>query len=180
MKLAKLIKLRVSNSKFNSNSVDHDLILKLLDSAVYAPNHKMREPWRFIIFKNTGKDSFADKYLNSLNVEQKEKYEASVLKIFKAPMLLAFVMPTNQNMRDELEDMEAVATVIQNFLLLATEAGLATAWKTPMFSETDQFKEQLNLELGEIVIGLVMVGYSDMARDPKSRKKAVTLTTIYK
>ncbi len=180
MDLSQLIKSRVSNSNFNSNEVDHHLIIKLLDTAVYAPNHKMREPWRFIILHKEGKISFVEKYLNVLNDEKKEKYEPSVRKVFQAPTILAFVMPGNLNLHDELEDMEAVATVIQNFMLLTTEAGLATSLKTPAYIETDKFKEQLGLDLGEIIIGLVMIGYSDSPRSPKPRKSAASLTTLYK
>ncbi|MFH1693204.1 MAG: nitroreductase [Bacillota bacterium] len=179
MKLAKLIKLRVSNSKFNSNSVDHDLILKLLDSAVYAPNHKMREPWRFIILEEKGKDRFVHLYLESLNAEIREKIEPLIYKVFSSPTVVAFIMPPNANLRDEIEDMEAVAIVIQNFLLLATEAGLATSWKTPLYSETDLFKDQLGLSPRELVIGLVMVGYSDIILQPKLRKSASSVTTFY-
>lgn len=180
MNLSQIIKKRVSNSNFNEKKVDPQLLIKLLDTAVYAPNHKMREPWRFIILQEQGKEAFVEKYLNSLSVEQKEKYEPAILKVFKAPTVLAFIMPTNPSLHDELEDMEAVATVIQNYLLLATEAGLATSWKTPQYIETDKFKELLGLDLGEMIIGLVMTGYSDFVRDPKPRKSANSLTTIYK
>ncbi len=180
MSLSQIIKSRVSNSNFNDKQVDPKLLINLLDIAVYAPNHKMREPWRFIILQDEGKVAFVKKYLDALNEELREKYEAAVHKVFKAPTILAFVMPTNPNLHDELEDMEAVATVTQNFLLLATEAGLATSWKTPQYIETDTFKEHLGLSLGEIVIALVMTGYSDTGRDPKPRKSASSITTIYK
>ena len=179
MSLSKIIKTRVSNTNFNEKQVDSKLLIDLLDVAVYAPNHKMREPWRFIILQNDGKEKFVKKYLNALSNEQKDVFEPAVLKVFKAPTVLAFVMPTNQDLHDELEDMEAVATVIQNFMLLATEAGLATAWKTPKYIETDKFKEILDVNTDEIIIGLVMVGYSDFVRDPKPRKFAKDLTTIY-
>lgn len=180
MNLSQIIKSRVSNSNFNAKEVDSQLLINLLDIAVYAPNHKMREPWRFIILQNEGKDTFVEKYLIALNEEKKNRFEPSIRKIFQAPTILAFVMPTNSNLHDELEDMEAVATVIQNFMLLATEAGLATSWKTPQYSETDIFKEQLGLTSSEIIIGLVMIGYSDTIRDPKLRKSANSLTTLYK
>jgi len=179
MSISKIIKSRISNTNFNEKQVDSKLLIDLLDVAVYAPNHKMREPWRFIILQNKGKDAFVSKYIKELNDEQKEQFEPAINKVFKAPTVLAFVMPTNQDIHDELEDMEAVATVIQNFMLLATEAGLATAWKTPMYIETEKFKEVLGLSIKEIVIGLVMVGYSDFTRDPKPRKAAKDLTTIY-
>mgnify|MGYP000968827653 CR=1 FL=1 len=180
MELDKLIKSRVSNIKFNGRSVEKELVVKLLDTAVYAPNHKMREPWRFILLEGQGKKNFTDRYLEALNDELRMKTEPSIFKIFSAPIVVVVVMPKNHDLRDEIEDMEANAALIQNYMLLATEAGLATAWKTPMYSETELFKEIIGLTTEEIIIGLVMTGYSDIKIDAKPRKSASSLTTIYK
>ena len=180
MELEKIIKSRVSQIKFNSKKVETDLIINLLDTAVYAPNHKMREPWRFILLEGQGKNDFIERYLNLLNDELKDKTEPSVNKIFSAPLILVVVMPKNPNLRDEIEDMEANAALIQNYMLLATEAGLATAWKTPLYSETDLFKDLLGLSSEEIIIGIIMTGYSDIQAEPQPRKKASSLTTIYR
>ncbi len=180
MGLENLIKSRVSNIKFNTQKVENKLIIKFLDTAVYAPNHKMREPWRFILLEGKGKKKFIEQYLNSLSVELKRETEPSVLKIFSAPLVVVFVMPNNDDFRDEIEDMEANAALIQNFMLLATEAGLATAWNAPMYSESDLFKESIGLTNEELIIGLVMIGYSDVIVEPKPRKSAASLTTIYK
>ena len=180
MKLKDLIKSRVSNIRFNAKNVDTKLIIDLLDIAVYAPNHKMREPWRFILLEGKEKYAFSHQYLDALNEDVRIKTEPSVSKIFSAPLLVIVVMPKNRNFRDEIEDMEANAALIQNYMLLATEEGLATAWKTPLFSETDLFKEMIGVTSDEIIIGLIMTGYSDERIEAKPRKSAASLTTLYK
>jgi len=147
---------------------------------VYAPNHKMREPWRFILLEGKEKYAFSHQYLDALNEDVRIKTEPSVSKIFSAPLLVIVVMPKNRNFRDEIEDMEANAALIQNYMLLATEEGLATAWKTPLFSETDLFKEMIGVTSDEIIIGLIMTGYSDERIEAKPRKSAASLTTLYK
>lgn len=180
MKLSEIIKKRTSNSKFIDQPVDSNLLIELLETAVYAPNHKMREPWRFIIIENEHKKHFVDHYLNALNEEQKVQMEPLVNKLFSAPTVVAFVTPQNKDLRDGLEDLEAVAMLIQNFMLLATEAGLATSIKTPLYSESDKFKDILGLNPGEIIVGMVMVGYSDWDKPAKPRKSAASLTTFYR
>ncbi|MDX9691952.1 MAG: nitroreductase [Acholeplasmataceae bacterium] len=180
MKINELIKQRVSNGKFLDCEVSSDLIIELLNDAVYAPNHKMREPWRFIILKEEEKDLFVHRYLSELTDDKQNEVKPSLLKVFSAPMVLAVVMPTLKDMRDELEDLQANAAMIQNFLLLATESKLATFWKTPQYIESDKFKDILGVKPNEIVVALIMIGYSDQVPTPKKRKDVSSITTIYK
>ncbi len=180
MKLSDLIQKRVSINKFNEKKVNIDLIKELLDGAVYAPNHKMREPWRFVLLEGEGKKKFVSDYISQLSDLQKEESVQLLSKVFQAPFVVAFIMPVNKDFRDELEDLQAVAALIQNYLLLSTEANLSTSWKTPKYIESEVFKEVIGCQPNEIVVGLVMTGYSDMVVQPKPRKKSDVLVTVYK
>lgn len=180
MKLSDLIRQRVSIGKFLDDPVSIDLVISLLDDAVYAPNHKMREPWRFIIVEGDSKDLLIHRYLHELNDDQQNEMKPSLLKIFSSPLVVAVIMPTLKDMRDELEDLQANAAMIQNFLLLATEQKLSTFWKTPLFIESDKFKDVLGVYEHEIIVGLIMVGYSHQIPVPKKRKPAKDKTTLYK
>lgn len=179
MSIKNTLKSRVSTTKFTNRKVDPNTIIELLDFAVYAPNHKMREPWRFIILEGEGKNALVSKYIASFKeIEQNEQFTL-VNKAFQAPLVLAVVMPKNPDFRDELEDLQACAALIENFLLLLTEEGLSGAWKTPKYIESDRFKDILGVTSQEIVVGLVMVGYSEQTLIPKRRKSAHEITTIY-
>ncbi|MBU1142687.1 MAG: nitroreductase [Firmicutes bacterium] len=179
MLLNEIIRNRVSSNKFTNTKVENNLIIELLDQAVYAPNHKMREPWRFIILEGNGKLNFIQKYLDEIHEEQKDEIKKTMEKVFQAPMVVAFVMPKNSDYSDELEDLQAISAVIQNFLLLLEEQGLGSFWKTPKYIESDLFKEVLGLNTNEIIAGLIMVGYAQSKNLPKPRKKAKDITTIY-
>jgi nitroreductase len=180
MRLSELIQKRVSVNKFNEKKVDLELIKELLDVAVYAPNHKMREPWRFVLLEGEGKKKFVSDYINQLSDLQKEESMQLLSKVFQAPLVVVFIMPVNKDFRDELEDLQAVAAVIQNYLLLSTEANLATSWKTPKYIESEIFKEVIGCLPNEIVVGMIMTGYSDLVVQPKPRKKSDVLVTVYK
>ncbi len=41
--------------QFAERPVFRELILSILEDAVWAPNHKLREPWRFIYADGTAK-----------------------------------------------------------------------------------------------------------------------------
>ncbi len=179
MNLETIIKNRVSQKTYNDQSVDRDLVLDLLDTAVYAPNHKMRQPWRFILI-DEGKEKLRETYLNMLKGEDKEKVEVAFSKIYKAPLIIAFIMPTNLDFDIEFEDIQANSSVVQNFMLLAEEVGLSTHWKTPLFIKTDRFKEVLGVQEKELVAGLIMVGYADMKGKSKPRTPSRELAEFYK
>lgn len=174
-----LIMNRVSNSKFNQKSVDVNQLLDLLDIAVYAPNHKMREPWRFVLIKDDAKEKFIERYVNELDESLRIDQKNLISKVFSAPVVISIVMPKTGQERDDLEDMQANAAMIQNFLLLSTEAGFSTFWKTPAYIESSPFRKTLGVLDHEIVIGLIMIGYSDVIPPAKPRKSARSKTIIY-
>lgn len=180
MNLETIIKSRVSQKSYLDKKIDRDLILKLLNVAVFAPNHKLRQPWRFIIIEGDGKATLQERYTQKLEPEAKEKVDIAFAKMFKAPMIIAFIMPTSLDFNIEFEDIQANASLIQNFLLLAENEGLSTHWKTPAFIKTDRFKEILHVADNEMIAGFIMVGYADKKAKTKPRKAAQELTTIYK
>lgn len=174
-----LILKRVSQAKFTEKHVDLEHILDCMDVAVYAPNHKMREPWRFIIFQGDHKEKFMENYANEFDESLRVSQKNLITKVFQAPVVIAVIMPKTGQIRDDLEDLQANAAMVQNLLLLLTESGLSSFWKTPTYIETPLFRSTLDLAENEIVTGLLMVGYSDQEPVSKSRKSARSKTIIY-
>jgi nitroreductase len=174
-----LILKRVSQAKFTDQEVDIEHILDCLDIAVYAPNHKMREPWRFIIFEGQNKEKFVDNYANEFDESLRVSQKNLITKVFSAPVVIAVIMPKTNQLRDDLEDLQANAAMIQNLLLLLTESGLSSFWKTPTYIETPLFRSTLELNEHEVITGLLMVGYSNQESMAKPRKAARSKTTIY-
>lgn len=55
-KVANIIKERRSIKEFKKDPIPKEVICELLNTAVWAPNHGLREPWRFVLFMNEGKE----------------------------------------------------------------------------------------------------------------------------
>lgn len=179
MSLQETIKHRVSTAKFTTEWVNPERIIDLLDIAVYAPNHKMRQPWRFIILEGMGKNKLINTYLSMIKDVDKENEKNMIMKVFSAPLVLGVIMKKNPVFTDELEDLQATAALIQNMLLLLEDHKMGSFWKTPKYMETDKFKDALGLGFDEIVVALIMIGYPMVKIEPKPRKQARLLTTIY-
>ena len=178
MDLAEVIRSRRSIGLFNDAPVSLELVHELLDSAVYAPNHRLTEPWRFIVVTGTGRERYAeirrDMVLDFMKgqseAERSQAAEGTYRKFMNVPLYLLVVMSKQTNAEIDEEDYAACCCVIQNFMLLAWERRLGTTWKT--FKNDARLREYLALGESERVVGIVHAGYSAEEERAGQRKPA--------
>lgn len=60
MRVDQAIRSRSSVKKFLDRTVSQELIEQCLSLAVWAPNHRLTEPWRFCVLTGQGRERFAD------------------------------------------------------------------------------------------------------------------------
>ncbi|WP_254438533.1 nitroreductase [Paenibacillus sp. DCT19] len=122
------IQNRRTVKKFKKDAVPTDKIIELLDAAVWAPNHKLREPWRFLLFTGDGRKKLAQ----AIDAEMGEdnKFSANIKQV-PAIMLVVLEEDPRQNIWDE--DFAAVSALVQNFLLAAWSEEIGTFWVTKPF-----------------------------------------------
>lgn len=175
--LAQMIRERRSvKTGYKNIPVPQELVLELLNDAVYAPNHKLREPWRFIFVPTASKQLFA---LQMAQHYPDDMFEYRV-KYFNEPAAyLIIVMPDSENRKQQDEDYGAVSSMIQNFQLLAWERGLGTVWKTNMHMYDPKVKEMLGVQPGERIAGFLHLGFFDEAPEGKPRTRAEEKFTVY-
>lgn len=159
--LHQLIRERRSVAAFAQQPVDAALIEELLESAVYAPNHRLTQPWRFIFITGDGVERYA-----RLRAEMSDPVNAQGTydKFANVPFYVVVVNKISSNTEIAEEDALASAALIQNFLLLAQESGLGTAWKT--FKPDPRLREFAGIADDERVIGILHIGYS--AEQPRA------------
>lgn len=92
------------NKSFDGRQVAPQLVLELLNHAVWAPNHKLRQPWRF-------------HYIPS-----GEKLEGLASEMHAH---LVVTLPIDHNRSRYDENLAAVFCLIQNMKLLGEERGLS-------------------------------------------------------
>lgn len=66
-----VIRERRTIKKFKQEAVPVEKITDLLDTAVWAPNHKLREPWRFLLFTGEGRQKLAEAVSNEMGEDNK-------------------------------------------------------------------------------------------------------------
>src|SRR5699024_1923711 len=101
--------------------------LELLEVAIWAPTHGMRQPWRFIFVGEDQKADFANKVAASYPEERQENREAFMNE---PNAFLVVIMEESKNIKQWDENYSATSSMIQNFWLLAWEKQLGVVWKT--------------------------------------------------
>lgn len=153
--VATVIQERRTIKRFKPDPVAEELLLELLDTASWAPNHGLREPWRFILFVEEGKRQLIDAITASA---RKPK---DPVKHMQVPAYLAVIIREDERQRELEEDMLAAGTFVQNFQLAAWEQGLGVKWLTEPYTFRPEFRSSIGVNADEKLIGLLQIGYPE-------------------
>lgn len=175
MNLDDAIRTRRSVGAFNSQPVDPALVLELIETAVWVPNHRLTEPWRFVFLSGAAAKRYAeirrDMALDAFSSTDEEARRAvakgTYEKFSGIPAFLAVIMKQHADAEIREEDYAACCCLTQNFLLLAWERGLGTSWKT--FKRDARLRQLLSLADDEVVVAWLHLGYPDGAVTPTNR-----------
>lgn len=183
--LAQVIKERRSVHSFEDREVPIDLVMELLDTAVWVPNYHMTQPWRFIISCGEGKRTMAEAVRTMKEQREpdpdkkKEVGERFFNKIMSLPMIITVVMKESTNLITREEDYASTSCVIHNFSLLAWEQGIGLVWETYPWLLESVFREAMGIQPGEKVLGNLHVGYPKMIPAAKPRIPAAERITLF-
>ncbi|MFS0784596.1 nitroreductase [Bacillus sp. 1P06AnD] len=185
MELSQLIKDRRSIKRFQNREVSAELITELLDSAVWAPNHHLTQPWRFILFNGEGREVFANavrewKMAKETNPTKKEEEgEKLYQKLMSNPAFLLVVMEENPILAKREEDFAATSCLIQNFSLLGWEKGLGMTWHTQGWLHEPIVREAIGIKPGERIVANIHMGYAEIVPKAQQRTPAKELLTVF-
>ncbi|MEP7290956.1 MAG: nitroreductase, partial [Chloroflexota bacterium] len=175
MNLADAIRTRRSVGVFTDQPVDPALVLELIETSVWVPNHRLTEPWRFVFLGGSAAKRYAEirreMALDACGLEDAEARrqvgDGTYAKFSGIPAFLAVIMKQHPDPETREEDYAACCCLTQNFLLLAWERGLGTFWKT--FKRDVRLRQLLSLDNDETVVAWLHLGTPD-GTIPTSRR----------
>lgn len=138
-----------SPKDFLDRPVSQELILELLNHAVWAPNDGLREPWRFI---------FADNRNGKLMQGLQEN----------APAYLLVLVKEEADHHKREEDFAAVCCLIQNFRLLAHEQGLGVRSTLHDWMYDRSRAETFGVLVNERIAAVLELGYGAVQLEGKT------------
>lgn len=177
--IAKIIKERRTIRTFKDDPVSDELLLELLNVAIWAPNHENRQPWRFLLYKGEGRAALGDAMLQTYTGEDRERYGKRKLEYFlEVPAHLVVVLKEDTRQKQWDEDYAAACALIQNFQLAAWEQGVGVVWKTNRYNYETNFREAIGIQPGEKIVGILHIGYPEVIPAVQKRTPAEELLTI--
>jgi nitroreductase len=168
--IADIIKNRRSTKpvKMNGKKIPDEQVKQLLELANWAPTHGRTEPWRFVVYSGNKVKEFclqhAELYKTYTPPEKFEQanYEKQLHYGDLASHLIVAIMQRGDSPKiPALEEIAATAIAIQNILLGATAAGIASFWSTGGMVHHAVMKDFLQLKKDDVVMSLLYLGYTD-------------------
>jgi nitroreductase len=151
MELEQAIRTRRTHKAFAPEPVEPQMLERLFELARWAPNHHLTNPWRFRVL--------GPSTLTRLKQIAEQLNPGSASKLDRAPTLVVASVDRQGDAGQQQEDLLAGAVAAYLVLLGAHGAGLAGYWRTVPFLDSPGGREALELDAGELPIGLLHLGY---------------------
>lgn len=186
----KVIRGRRSVRRFRSVRPGRELVLKVLEAAVWAPSAHNSQPWRFILVdefevRRRLADRMAGAWLRDMRRDGVPEVEAlgrvkseTYERILEAPLLILVCLDTTKlhTYPDERRQaaertlgVQSVAAAVQNMLLAAYTLGLGSCWLcAPLFCK-DEVREVLEIPEYVEPQAMVVAGYPAEEPEPPQR-----------
>jgi nitroreductase len=176
MELLEAITTRRTIGK-STGDLPRETIVELIEAAVWAPNHKMTQPWRFSVVSGSAREElggiWARAAVSSVALDQRDAFVAGeTKKLQRAPYVIVVSVRTDDNPIVAEEDFAATAAAVQNLLLAAHAKGLAAAWKSGKICYSGEVKRYLGLDPADRIIALVYLG-AVATEEPKLKPRDV-------
>jgi nitroreductase len=158
------IRQRRSHKSFSQRPLSDDEIRMMLEGAILAPNHKLTQPWGFVVLgklsrRKYGEIKAASKVKGEMNTDfaaaKREKLAAEIAAVPGVIVVTQKLAPDPLRMK---EDYAAVYMAIQNMLLLATSMGLGSKVHTGSIMDEAPMRELVGVAEDERVVAVVHVG----------------------
>ncbi len=161
MNLLDAIFSRRTIKDFKPDPVPADLIKQVLTAGTWAQNHKLTQPWRFVVIGPLAHQALA----------------AIDGKLATKPLIIAVACRLNGDAFQQREDYAAVCCAIQNIQLAAWAVGLGMQWSTGRTSQLPETRALLGIDpQQEEVVGLLYFGQPASVPKPQPRKPLSEVT----
>ncbi|WP_316823494.1 nitroreductase [Pedobacter gandavensis] len=160
-------------NSYTEQEIPVALINQVLESANYAPTHKLTEPWRFTVFRNEGKMKLAAelarlyKEATPEHLFLQKKFDSILEKGRQANCIITLNAALHTDKVPEWEELAALACAVQNMALTAEALNIGAYWSSP--GMIDALGSFLELEKNEKCFGLFYMGYHN--ESPRAAKR---------
>jgi nitroreductase len=175
---------RVSTRAFEPRPVPREVLVRVLDAAVRAPNHKLTEPWRFAVLTGASRDRYADlrrahragRFADPAAPEAARAIEKTWREAAATPAVVVVICAVSEDAVRRDEDLAAAWMAVENLLIAATAEGLGTYVRTGGILADPDLHALVMAPEDARPIAVVSVGYRVTEEPPRRRTSALEKT----
>ena len=171
--LRALITERRTVNFFEPGPIAPELLEDVLDAARWAPNHRLTEPWKFLV---PGPLTVAALIDLAVEMAAEKGEEAAVARRKRLEAIPNWLVVTSAIDDDDLvtqENYAACCCAVQNLALLLWQRGLGLKWTTGAVNRHPRLPEILDYDTArEQIVGLFWMGIAK--KIPQSRRSPLS------
>ena len=176
------IRERRSVREFTEDSVPREALERWLEAACWAPNHRLTEPWRFLVLERAGvtRRTIADmarEYAFELggdlpDAKRNGVADAARDEVLQSPAFLYVYALPGDDEEISRENYAAVCCAVQNFQLAAHSEGYAAGWSTGKLTHLPGLPETVGANPEWQMVGALFAGKA--ARRPRAQRQEMS------
>ncbi len=139
-----------------------ELVGRLCELATWAPCHKRTWPWRFALFTGDGRARLGETAAGAMAAcgADAPRVTRTRTKYLRTPAVLVVGSAPGDSPVRTLENRDAVSAGVQNLLLGAAAAGLASYWSSCPPGAEAAVAELCDFEPGTAVVAVIYLGWA--------------------
>lgn len=171
---------------YTGEKVDDAIVEQILINASWAPNHKMTQPWRFMVFTGEGLKKLGEfqgscykQVATAKGKFEQDKYEGLMTKPLQSSHIISIGMKRDEKKSlPEIEEIGAVYCAVENMYLTATAYGIGAYLSTGGITFYEEAKPFFNLGPDDKLLGFFHIGKTNYT-PPESKRKPVEALTLW-
>lgn len=176
--IADLIRSRRTIHNFRADAIPDTVILEAIESARWAQNHFLTEPWHFYLIGPVTAAAISELNSEIVHAERGENAAQIKLKRWLAmPSWLVVTCSRSTDQKRQREDYSACCCAIQNLSLHLWSEGVGMKWTTGPVTRDPHFYDLIGSDIDlEEVVGLFWYGHPTEIPATKRVKSVAEIT----
>ena len=154
---------------FEKKSIPNNLVEKIIEMGIWAPNHRMTEPWNFVVLDQESAErleiakkieSFIIDNSANPNISNIAKSAKKAGDEFRGcPVIIYVFSEEGKNSEETLENYSSTSISIQNMSLYAWSLKIGIGWSTGKPTKIKDLKNILGVPESSTTVGCLYMGY---------------------
>ena len=184
MQAMELLLNRNSHPRLVAPAPEGQVMERIYQAALRAPDHARLTPWRIIEFRNEGLNALGEIFAQAKVYQDPGASfeELTRLRVMpqRAPLVLAVV--AKLQVHDKVPESEQLlsAGCVAHTLVLAAEAeGFAAIWRSGWLCFDERIKEALKLDAKDAIVGFIYIGTAVGRRKNLPERKTADFVEVW-